>query len=77
MQRTVSGRNQRHVRDARTVRSLGEDHAEADLVDQRFEEGAVVDAELRIGMHQRLLPLGLLLGAPSVRLRRSPRRALR
>ena len=42
-----------------------------------FEQGAVLGAEQRIGMHQRLPPFGVLLGAPSVRVRRSPRRALR
>ena len=73
----VPGRDQRHVRDARAIRGLREDHAEADLRDQRFEQGPVVQAEQRIGVHQRLPPLGLLLGAPSVRVRRSPRRALR
>jgi hypothetical protein len=73
----LAGPDQRHVRHARAVRRLGEDHAEADLLDQRFEQRAVVDAEQRIGMHQRFPPVGLLLGAPSVRVRRSPRRALR
>jgi len=69
--------DQWHVRHARAVGGLGEDHAEADLLDQRFEQRAIIDAEQRVGMHQRFPPVGSLLGAPSVRVRRSPRRALR
>ena len=37
MECAIAGRDQRHVRDARAVRRGGEDHAEADFVDQRFQ----------------------------------------
>ena len=49
--RTVPGPAQRRMRDARAVGRGGEDHAEADLVDQRLHQRAIVGPEGGVGVH--------------------------